>query len=96
MKFILRASALAVTAGLIVGIAQPAHAGERVTAKVPFTFIVGNERLPAGDYEVKEMTDGGGILAVQSADGRHHPVGMKPKALGGWEIGRSGAGHPER
>ncbi|PYR49230.1 MAG: hypothetical protein DMF89_13275 [Acidobacteria bacterium] len=74
MKFILRASALAVAAGLIVGIAQPAHAGERVTAKVPFTFIVGNERLPAGDYEVKEMSDGGGILAVQSADGRHAAI----------------------
>jgi hypothetical protein len=57
----------------MIGIASAtvARADERLTAKVPFDFIVGNMRLPAGSYVFGE-TSTSGILAIESADRRHH------------------------
>jgi hypothetical protein len=58
-------------ASMAIGAASVARADERIVAKVPFAFIVGNVRLPAGSYVVKEdMSTGAGVLAIQSADGR--------------------------
>jgi hypothetical protein len=47
-----------------------ANAGEIVVAKVPFAFIVGEVRLPAGDYIVKEEANDPGIVSIASKDGR--------------------------
>jgi hypothetical protein len=58
------------TAALAIGSASAAQADERMVAKVPFAFIVGDLRLPAGDYVVKEMSEGSGVLGIASADGR--------------------------
>jgi hypothetical protein len=72
MKAIVRAIRvmLVATAGLVaVGVAA-ASADDLVDAKVPFPFIVGQMRLPAGQYTVKEMTDGAGVVALVSRDGR--------------------------
>ncbi len=52
-----------------VGAASTARA-ESVVAKVPFDFIVGNMRLPAGEYVVTETSPGSAVLAITSADGR--------------------------
>jgi hypothetical protein len=58
-------------ASMAIGVASSARADDRIVAKVPFAFIVGNVRLPAGSYVVKEdMSTGAGVLAIQSADGR--------------------------
>ena len=55
---------------LIVGsYASVAGADEQVTAHVPFAFIVGESRLPAGDYIVKEMDSDPGVITVASAHG---------------------------
>jgi hypothetical protein len=56
---------------IAIGSASPAWADEDVvTAKVPFAFHVGNARLPAGDYVVKEVSTGSDVLLIQGVDGR--------------------------
>ncbi|HEY7288735.1 MAG TPA: hypothetical protein VH583_02775 [Vicinamibacterales bacterium] len=62
------AGALAAVA--LVG--APAFAAERVTANVPFDFIVGSTVLPAGNYTVEEASSSNGnVLEIISADARH-------------------------
>ena len=65
-------AALAVAAILVVG-ASTARADEVVltSLKVPFSFMVGDVRLPAGDYSVREASIGKDVLEIVSADGRH-------------------------
>lgn len=58
------------TAAIAAGDATIARADNQVVAKVPFAFIVGDRRLPAGDYVVKNMFDDLDVLAIASADGR--------------------------
>ena len=36
----------------------------RVTADIPFEFVVGNHTMAAGEYTVKAFTRGGGALAI--------------------------------
>jgi hypothetical protein len=57
------------TAVIALSTASAARADEDLVTKVPFAFIVGDVRLPPGDYVVKEM-DYGAVLAIESADGR--------------------------
>jgi hypothetical protein len=52
-----------------VAIASPARADERLVANVPFEFIVGHLRLPAGHYVVSESTPA--VLSIMSTDRRH-------------------------
>ena len=58
-------------AAIVVGSASAAQAEERVDVKVPFAFIVNGEQLPAGTYDVMEMSDGPNVLIIRSADGRN-------------------------
>src|ERR1700730_8234147 len=55
-------------AAIAVGSASAAHAQERVDAKVPFAFFVNGVQLPAGSYEVRDMTEGSSVLIIQSTD----------------------------
>jgi len=57
-------------AAIAVGSASAAYAQDRVDAKVPFAFIVNGVQLPAGSYEVREMSEGSGVLTIESTDGR--------------------------
>jgi hypothetical protein len=45
------------------------RAEERVVAHVPFAFIVGETRLPAGDYLVKDVENDPGVTSITSTDG---------------------------
>ena len=47
-----------------------------VVAKVPFNFIVGDTKLPAGDYRVKSIENEFGLVAIESTDGNHRAVVM--------------------
>jgi hypothetical protein len=42
----------------------------KVTAKVPFDFVVGNSSMPAGRYEITTVGDDSGVLAITGADAR--------------------------
>jgi len=61
---------LAVTA-LAAGFGHPSAASAEgpVTARIPFDFIVGDTRLPAGDYTIREASDGSTVLLVESSTG---------------------------
>ncbi|HEU5239357.1 MAG TPA: hypothetical protein VFU37_19660, partial [Pyrinomonadaceae bacterium] len=57
---------------LVVGLALASAAvangqGERITAQVPFDFIVADKTLSSGRYEVARATNGGEALAIRSA-----------------------------
>lgn len=54
-----------------VATASPARADERLSANVPFDFIVGHLRFPAGNYVITE-TSTSGVLAIESANSKHH------------------------
>ena len=57
-------------AAMAVGSASAAQAQDRIDAKVPFAFLVNGEQLPAGTYEVREMSEGSGVLTIESTDGQ--------------------------
>jgi hypothetical protein len=40
-----------------------------VQANIPFSFVVGNHELPAGQYDVRPGIGNAGILSVRSSDG---------------------------
>jgi len=48
----------------------PVHAQSNLhlTATVPFDFVVGNERLPAGAYSVLAHTTAQGVLVIRNRD----------------------------
>ena len=65
-------AAVAVAAILVAG-ASRAQADETVATdlNVPFAFMVGDVRLPAGDYTVRAATMGEDVLEIVSADGQY-------------------------
>jgi hypothetical protein len=62
---------MAGTAGLMVlGAASSARADEKVVAKVPFEFIVGNLRMPAGTYVLTQDTEHS-LVSIANRDRKH-------------------------
>ena len=71
-KRILRVSWVMLTTALMaIGTASVARADQLLVAHVPFAFVVGDARLPAGDYIVKETFGDPGVLLIESTDGRN-------------------------
>ena len=56
-------------AAMSAGLPSVARADGLVTAQIPFAFIVGDTRLPAGDYTISETSSGPTVLLVESTDG---------------------------
>ena len=54
---------------ITIGSASAARADQLVVAHVPFAFIVGDSRLPAGDYVVKELDGDPSVIEIASAHG---------------------------
>lgn len=61
---------------LVVGLALASAAvangqsGRKVTARVPFDFIVADRTLRSGQYEVINANGAGDVLAIRDADGK--------------------------
>src|SRR5262245_5427924 len=65
------------TAAMAGGVASIARADEdQIVVNVPFSFIVGDTRMPAGPYIVKEMPEAPSVLSIASKDGRHYALTM--------------------
>ena len=62
-------SLMMTAAAVSAGLPSVARAEGVVTAKIPFAFIVGDTRLPAGDYTISETSSGPTVLLVESTDG---------------------------
>jgi hypothetical protein len=70
----MKASAPILLAVCIVGLAAlPARADnpQEADVKVPFSFVVSNELLPAGQYTVRVSQDDPSVIVLQSADQSH-------------------------
>lgn len=66
-----KVSGVILAAALIAaGTASSARADDRVVAKVPFAFVVGGTRLPAGKYIVKVVSDDLDVWQITSEDSR--------------------------
>jgi len=55
-------------AAIVIGAASPARAEQRLVANVPFDFIVGTLRLPAGHYVVTESDDRA-VVSIANTNG---------------------------
>jgi hypothetical protein len=61
---------------LVVGLALASAAvangqsGRQLTAQVPFDFVVAERTLRSGQYEVRNATSAGDVLAIRDADGK--------------------------
>src|SRR6266404_493838 len=55
---------------VVLALLMPVHAQSNlhVTAVVPFDFVAGNERLPAGEYSVFAHTTAQGVLVIRNRD----------------------------
>src|SRR5258705_1550123 len=53
-----------------VATASPQLPGTRMSAQIPFDFIVGEQTLPAGMYEVRRLGDDPYLLSIQNVDDR--------------------------
>jgi hypothetical protein len=69
------------TALMVLGGAASARADQEVVARVPFDFIAGGVRLPAGKYFVAQQGQTS-LISIESADRRHFAfVLMNPMLL---------------
>lgn len=59
------------TAMIAIGGASAASAQDHVVANVPFAFMVGQHRLPAGSYVVTTLADDPSIVMIESTNGHH-------------------------
>ena len=58
-------------AAMAIGGASSARASDvTLVARVPFAFIVGDSRLPAGDYIIKQASNDGSVLSIATPDFR--------------------------
>ena len=53
---------------MVLGVASSARADQEIVARVPFDFIVGGVRLPAGTYLVTQTQ---ALVSIASTDRRH-------------------------
>jgi hypothetical protein len=56
------------TVALLIAAASAARAEEKLIARVPFDFVVGNLTMPAGNYVVTEREDPG-IVSIANQNG---------------------------
>jgi len=74
MKASVSAVALAVCFTAFAALPARAQAPDEVQVRVPFSFIVGNQMLPAGHYSVTAEEDMPSVLFFRSADGLHTAI----------------------
>lgn len=66
--------AIVATAALALAVTSSAVAqlpGTSMRASIPFAFVVNGRTLPAGNYEVKRITEGPEGLIIRSVDDKH-------------------------
>ena len=90
MKYAKRMLALALISLPILAVAQMVSS-TRIVGEVPFPFMVGNKRVPAGQITVEPATNGARILAIRNVDakvGLFTPAGptLAKKASGSYAL----------
>ncbi len=67
MKNAARMLALGLLVLPLVAVAQ-LRQDEKLTAKVPFEFVIGNRTVPAGQWAVQSMTGGASLVSLSNRD----------------------------
>jgi hypothetical protein len=62
------------TLSLFGAVASANHNAQRQTANIPFDFVIGDETMPAGEYEVGSITNGGETLRVRGTENQNSAV----------------------
>lgn len=77
MKNLPTKGTLILAACLLFLLATPSFAFEEVTAKIPFTFLVGNTSHPAGEYTFEwQDTDTKNTIDFRSKDGKYRGLAV--------------------
>ncbi len=66
---------MGMAAAIVLGGPARARADEIIVVTVPFDFMAGNSRFPAGRYEVTDSSNPG-VVSIQSADRVHRAFVM--------------------
>ncbi len=75
--------------GLVGATAQAQLPGTELRATIPFDFSIRGKTLPAGDYEIKRLTDKPDVLIVSSKNNHEREV-FETEADGTWETPNHG------
>lgn len=71
MKKQISRALLGLAATLMLGVAAVAQVSHTVVIRVPFDFVAGEKRMPAGSYTVRRIrSDAESALLIRSEDGR--------------------------
>jgi hypothetical protein len=79
---ILKSFTMLMLALAFAGLTTQAQSPTQVKAQIPFSFMIGSQRLPAGEYTIRYVNQDAGKTALlfKSADGRtSRIVNMMPK-----------------
>src|SRR5438045_8674930 len=79
MKFATRMFALALTMLPLLAAAL-LTSSDRIAAKVPFEFVLGNKVVPAGDWTVQSGNMSSSVLQIRNTDARVNMFAM-PSAI---------------
>jgi hypothetical protein len=91
MKFATRMFALALTMLPLLAAAQMTS-NERIVAKVPFEFVLGNKVVPAGDWTVQSGNMNSSVLQIRNWDAHVNmfapasPAASKKISSGGYTL----------
>lgn len=76
--------AIVATTALALAIVTPARAqlpGTAMRASIPFEFIVNGKTLPAGEYEVRRITEAPEGLIISNVNNRHEHVVFETESV---------------
>jgi hypothetical protein len=75
-KVILKSFALLMLTMALAALAVQAQSARLMKANIPFSFTIGNQTLPAGEYTVRPVNQDSGKTALlfKSADGRTNRI----------------------
>jgi hypothetical protein len=71
MTTLMIAAALVLVAGVATANGQ---SGNKLVAQVPFEFIVGDQILASGEYNVRTVTNAGDTLMIKNADAKDRAI----------------------
>lgn len=60
-------------------VSAQAQSGNKITARVPFAFQVGDKILPAGEYSITRLSQNS--MLVRSADGETRAIAQVPRSV---------------
>jgi hypothetical protein len=71
-RVMLKSFAILMLAFALAGLTTQAQSPNQVKARIPFSFMIGSQRLPAGEYTIQYVNQNAGKTALlfKSADGR--------------------------